>query len=66
MRAMKIITSIRIPKPSHEWLRDESARTGLSPAEIIRRAIDEHREKRERRAKRRHAKTVPPAEEAGE
>jgi len=41
------IFSIRIPTPSHERLKRESARVGIKPAELIRRAIDEYLDRRE-------------------
>ena len=44
---MKVITSIRLPNPSVDRLREEAVHSGLKPAEIIRRAVDEHLDRRE-------------------
>jgi predicted DNA-binding protein len=44
------IMSMKIPQPLRERLEAESLRTGLGFSEILRRAIDEHLERRERAA----------------
>lgn len=41
------ITCVRLPKQLRERLASEAARKGVKPSEIIRRAVDEHLERRE-------------------
>jgi hypothetical protein len=62
IRPMKI-TVARLPDPLREELDREVERSGISMSEIIRRAVDEHLERRQKRAKRRHVKTVSASSE---
>lgn len=39
-------STIELPAPMWEWLRGESGESGLNVSEIIRRAIDDYRERR--------------------
>ena len=44
-------TTIRLPDQLRDRLKGEAKRSGLKPSEIVRRAVDEHLDKRETKSK---------------